>query len=85
MTATMYFFSSESDICSLLHLQKLFRYFQAFSAISLGKFSDYGIVQERSPERKRLITINSYQALFKSSITKIYAQLKATFSSSAKM
>ena len=53
MTATMYFFSSESDICSLLHLQELFRYFQAFSATSLGKFSDYGIAQERSPERKK--------------------------------
>ena len=38
VTATMYFSRSESDICSLLHLQKLFRYFRAFSVISLGSF-----------------------------------------------
>ena len=38
VTATMYFSRSESDICSLLHLQKLFRYFRAFSVISHALF-----------------------------------------------
>ena len=75
----------ESDICSLLQLQKPFRYFQAFSVISLGKFSHYGIVQERFPERKRLITINSYHGLFQIEYYKNLCQTNSDIFVIAKM
>ena len=64
------FLKSESGICSLCisavsaaKEQILFRYFQTFFLIFFVTLSNYGIVQERSFQGERLITINSCQAL----------------------
>ena len=64
------FLRSESGICllcisavSTAKEQILFRYFQTFFVIFFVMLSNYGIVQERSFQGERLITINSYQAL----------------------
>ena len=78
-----HFLSSEGDICSLLHFgrfsSEITKSQQTSSVIFFGTFSSYGIVQEQSLDYffpGAISAINS-----KLSITKIYAELRATFPS----